>query len=63
MWATARLNQIPVVLSEDFEDGRVINGVQFLNPFSRTFDLATLFYSGSLPTSQMGDPILFKKLL
>lgn len=43
MWATARLNQIPVVLSEDFEDGRVVNGVQFLNPFSRTFDLATLF--------------------
>lgn len=43
VWATARLNQIPVVLSEDFEDGRVVDGVRFLNPFSRTFDLATLF--------------------
>lgn len=43
VWATARLNQIPVVLSEDFEHGRVLDGVRFLNPFSRTFDFATLF--------------------
>ena len=42
VWATARLNQIAVVLSEDFEDGRVLEGVRFLNPFARAFDLATI---------------------
>jgi len=33
IWATARLNQIPIVLSEDFAHGRRIEGVRFLNPF------------------------------
>ena len=33
VWATAKLNQIPVVLSEDFASGSVIEGVQFENPF------------------------------
>jgi len=31
--ATAKLNQIPRVLSEDFQHGRRIEGVEFLNPF------------------------------
>jgi predicted nucleic acid-binding protein len=31
--ATAKLNQIPRVLSEDFQRGRRIEGVKFLNPF------------------------------
>jgi len=42
LWATARLNQIGVVLSEDFEDRRLIDGVRFLNPFSPSFDVAAL---------------------
>lgn len=42
LWATARLNQIQVVLSEDFQDGRVLEGVRFLNPFAPSFDFATL---------------------
>jgi predicted nucleic acid-binding protein len=42
VWATARLNQIPVVLSEDFSDGRVLEGVAFRDPFARGFDLAAL---------------------
>ncbi len=42
IWATARLNQIPLVLSEDFKDGFVLDGVRFINPFVRAFDIATL---------------------
>jgi len=33
IWATAKLNQIPQILSEDFQHGRVIEGVEFVNPF------------------------------
>ncbi len=39
IWATAHLNQIPVVLSEDFQDGQVIEGVRFVNPFADDFEL------------------------
>jgi len=42
LWATARLNQIEIVLSEDFADGRLIDGVRFRNPFTAAFDLAAL---------------------
>ncbi len=42
IWATARLNQISLVLSEDFSDGNVLEGVRFVNPFAPAFDLATL---------------------
>lgn len=43
IWAVARVNQIPLVLSEDFTDGVVIEGVRFANPFAEGFDLeATL---------------------
>ncbi len=41
IWAAARLNQIPVVFSEDFQDGQVLEGVRFANPFTPTFDLET----------------------
>ncbi|OPZ63747.1 MAG: tRNA(fMet)-specific endonuclease VapC [Firmicutes bacterium ADurb.Bin506] len=34
LWATAKLNQVPVVLSEGFSDGSVIEGVQFKNPLA-----------------------------
>lgn len=40
IWATARLNQIPVVFSEDFNAGVVLEGVRFINPFAADFDLA-----------------------
>lgn len=38
IWATARLNGISVVLSEDFNSGATIEGVKFLNPFLSGFD-------------------------
>jgi predicted nucleic acid-binding protein len=37
IWATARLNQATVVLSEDFSDGSIIEGVRFVNPFTPAF--------------------------
>ena len=39
IWATARLNQVGLVLSEDFTDGQVLEGVRFENPFSDDFVL------------------------
>jgi len=41
IWATARLNQVPVVLSEDFSEKSLIEGVRFVNPFSPDFVLET----------------------
>ena len=40
IWATAKLSQIPVVLSEDFADGREIEGIRFDDPFRDGFRLA-----------------------
>lgn len=42
IWATARLTQIPVVLSEDFNPGATLEGVSFLDPLDPAFDLAAL---------------------
>jgi predicted nucleic acid-binding protein len=39
VWATARLNQIPVVFSEDFNAGTLIEGVRFVNPFAENFQV------------------------
>jgi predicted nucleic acid-binding protein len=33
LWATVRRAGIAVLVSEDFQDGRVIEGVRFVNPF------------------------------
>lgn len=33
IWATARLNQIEEVYSEDFATGSTVEGVRFVNPF------------------------------
>ena len=33
--AVARMHQIPLVLSEDMQDGGVIDGVRIMNPFRR----------------------------
>ena len=35
IWAVARLNHVPVVLSEDFAEGSEVEGVRFENPFAR----------------------------
>jgi predicted nucleic acid-binding protein len=39
IWAVAKLNQIPVIFSEDFQDGQTLEGVRFVNPFSEKFEL------------------------
>jgi predicted nucleic acid-binding protein len=39
IWATARLNQIPVIFSEGFASGAVIEGIRFVNPFAESFQL------------------------
>lgn len=40
LWATARLNQIPTLFSEDFASNTSLAGVRFVNPFAEDFDLA-----------------------
>lgn len=37
VWATARLNQVPVIFSEDFASGTTLEGVRFVNPFVADF--------------------------
>jgi predicted nucleic acid-binding protein len=39
IWAAARLNQIPVIFSEDFASGSMLEGVRFVNPFAADFVL------------------------
>jgi predicted nucleic acid-binding protein len=39
IWAIARLNQVPIVLTEDAPHGRFLDGVTFLNPFDPAFNL------------------------
>ena len=41
IWATAHLNQIPIVFTEDFQHGQILEGVQFINPFAPDFELST----------------------
>ncbi len=42
IWAAARLNGINVVVSEDFASGSEVEGVRFVNPFAKGFDLEAL---------------------
>ena len=37
IWASARLNQVPVIFREDFQGGQSLEGVQFVNPFAGEF--------------------------
>jgi predicted nucleic acid-binding protein len=37
IWASARLNQVPVICGEDFQDGQILEGVRFVNPFADEF--------------------------
>ena len=41
IWASARLHQIAVIFSEDFNVGAVVEGVRFVNPFADGFDLGS----------------------
>lgn len=42
IWAAAKLAQIPVILSEDFSPGSVVEGVSFLDPLDESINLAEL---------------------
>jgi predicted nucleic acid-binding protein len=42
IWATAKLNRVPTILSEDFQNGILLEGVRVQNPFAEDFDLAVL---------------------
>ena len=39
IWATARLNGVPYLLSEDGQDGRIVEGVRMVNPLTPDFNL------------------------
>jgi predicted nucleic acid-binding protein len=46
LWATAKRSGCRVLLTEDFQDGRVLDGVHFINPFKfRLSALKTLIAS------------------
>lgn len=40
LWATARLNQVTTILTEDGTHGRLIEGVRYVNPFHPDFEMA-----------------------
>ena len=42
IWAAAKLGQVAVILTEDFDSGAVLEGVEFLNPFDPGLDVAIL---------------------
>ena len=39
IWASARLNQVPVIFTEDFQDGQALEGIRFINPFAEKFTI------------------------
>ena len=43
IWALARLNQITIIFTENFNTGSVIEGVRFVNPLAEDFDLESWF--------------------
>lgn len=45
LWATAKVHSVPIILSEDFADGCVVEGVRFVNPFTPEFDVEALIAS------------------
>ncbi len=42
IWASARLNQVSLVLSEDFSHNQVVESIRFFNPFRPEFGPAEL---------------------
>jgi predicted nucleic acid-binding protein len=47
IWATARASGVRLVLSEDFADRLVADGVGFRNPFAEGFDLEEALRAGA----------------
>jgi predicted nucleic acid-binding protein len=39
IWSSAVENKIAIIYTEDFQDGRVVEGVHFVNPFARSSPL------------------------
>ena len=39
IWALARLHHISIIFTEDFNVDSVLEGVRFVNPLARDFDL------------------------
>jgi predicted nucleic acid-binding protein len=39
IWASALINEIPIIFSEDFSDGQITEGIRFVSPFADTFEL------------------------
>lgn len=49
IWASAKMHQIPIVFTEDFGEGVIIEGVRFVNPFGKNFNIdAWLSDSGKI---------------
>ncbi len=46
IWATAKLNQVPYVLTEDMQHGQFLEGVRFQDPFAPDFDPSLLEAGG-----------------
>ncbi len=42
LWATAKFHEVPYILTEDYRDGALVEGVRYLNPMVRSFDMAVL---------------------
>ena len=42
VWATAKLNQIPYILTENMQGHETLEGVRFINPLSDDFDLSAI---------------------
>lgn len=42
VWAAAKMNAVPYVLTEDAEHERVLEGVTYLDPFDPRFELDSL---------------------
>lgn len=40
MWATAKLNSIDAIFTENMHTGSILDGVEIINPLNPTFDLA-----------------------
>ena len=42
IWAVARVNSVPFVLTEDAGHDTILDGVHYLNPFHTAFDMSAL---------------------
>lgn len=50
IWASARLHQISLIFTEDFNVGAVIEGIRFVNPLDEAFDPDLIGGSFEFPT-------------